>query len=544
MQVSFRHMDGAGDRAAAASARLAYLVLACLAALLGCASMSLAGTDEVQIATGALKGVVSDGVASFKGIPFAAPPTGDRRWRPPAAAVAWDGVRSAVAFGPDCPQMMRFEPSARSESEDCLTVNVWAPASGPARNLPVMVWIYGGAFIGGAASQPLYDGTQFARGGVVFVSFNYRVGRLGFFAHPAITKSAAPGEMLGNYGLMDQIAALKWVRDNIVSFGGDPANVTIFGQSAGGASVNLLMLAHEARGLFAKAISQSGFPRWGGRPIRDAANSAEDIGVEFAAQAQIDGNGPDAARALRALPVDRVTQPVPLVDIDRTTPEPIVDGTVLADNVAVLVAKGELADVPMMVGGTSCDASIYREYQSDPLQAFGFAKGDEETLHRLYGDDDVRAAFLAMTDRIETEPVRYEARARTKRGQSTFVYHFSYVPPNLDASPGARLPGAAHAAELPYVFGALSAGARTIAGVTYPAASEPDHRLSDTMMSYWIAFAKTGDPNHAAGPRWPAFTATDENLLDFSSEGPVVRQDFRARELDWVESKLIKPSVW
>lgn len=204
-----------------------------------------------------LRGGQDSGIASFKGIPYAAPPTGSLRWRPPVPATAWAGVRNARSFGPACSQPKGFsgvDQTAGGQSEDCLTLNVWTQQDFRNQKRPVMVWIHGGAFVGGASSAPFYNGTSFARDGIVFVSINYRMGRLGYFAHPALLRESGPH---GNYGLMDQIAALQWVQQNVAQFGGDPGNVTLFGESSGGASVNMLMIAPQARGLFQRAISQA-----------------------------------------------------------------------------------------------------------------------------------------------------------------------------------------------------------------------------------------------------------------------------------------------
>ena len=248
--------------------RMKAMVIAALV-LVAAPAAAQSAAPRITLSQGVLDGRTSEGVDSFKGVPFAAPPVGDLRWRPPAAAPAWTGVRDASAFGPACMQRSPYEPNL-AVSEDCLTLNVWTPSDRPrGAKLPVMVWIYGGGFIIGASSQPGIDGTHLAQRGVVLVSLNYRLGRFGFFAHPALDAGPAP---VANYGLMDQIAALKWVRDNIGAFGGDPGNVTVFGESAGGMSVNFLMASPAARGLFAKAISQSGFDRKG----RSAAISRSD----------------------------------------------------------------------------------------------------------------------------------------------------------------------------------------------------------------------------------------------------------------------------
>src|SRR5450755_495259 len=244
----------------------------------------VANTPIVKVSQGEVQGAAADGVAAFKGLPFAAPPVGDLRWHQPQHAANWQGVRAATAFSATCVQ-----------AEDCLYLNIYEPAAAKkGANLPVMVWIHGGAFVFGSGS--VYDGSQFAKQGVVVVTVNYRLGRAGWFAHPALT-AENPNGSLGNYGLMDQIAALEWVKDNIKAFGGDAKNVTIFGESAGAISVNYLMLAPQAKGLFAKAISESGFGRLAARPLA----SVEHSGVTFAEKAGVQGSDAAAAKALRAL---------------------------------------------------------------------------------------------------------------------------------------------------------------------------------------------------------------------------------------------------
>jgi hypothetical protein len=245
------------------------------------ASSAAATVDEVRVESGALKGVIAGGVVAFKGIPYAAPPTGQNRWRAPQPVAAWKGVRSAAAYGSDCMQLPfpgDAAPLGVKPDEDCLYLNVWTPAQRPSGKLPVMVWIYGGGFVNGGSSPAVYDGTHFAENGVVFVSFNYRVGRFGFFAFPALTKED-PNALLGNYCFLDQIAALKWVRKNIAKFGGDPGNVTLFGESAGGMSVLTMMTTPLARGLFHKAIVESGGGRTGIGPMRRVSESASESAV-------------------------------------------------------------------------------------------------------------------------------------------------------------------------------------------------------------------------------------------------------------------------
>ncbi len=286
----------------------------------------------VKVRQGEAQGIVADGVAIFKGLPFAAPPVGDLRWRDPQLPAKWSGVRAANAFSSSCAQ-----------AEDCLYLNIYEPADAKrGARLPVMVWIHGGAFIFGSGSA--YDGSQFARQGVVVVTVNYRLGRAGWFAHPALTAENPKGP-LGNYGLMDQVAALNWVRDNIKEFGGDPKNVTIFGESAGAISVNYLMLAPQARGLFNKALSESGFGRLAARPIA----SVEKNGLSFAEKAGVQGSDAAAAKALRALSWTDLTSNVAGIGSAEQI-LPMADGNLITRQCRRWIRQGEGSACSLLVG--------------------------------------------------------------------------------------------------------------------------------------------------------------------------------------------------
>ncbi len=320
-------------------------VVSCLATALACGSALAA--DVVRIDSGGLSGVAADDVVSFKGIPFAAPPVGDLRWRPPAPPAPWPGVRAATAYGAVCMQKISADNGLGPgpASEDCLTLNVFTPVGKTGPALPVMVWIHGGGLVNGSGTAALYDGSALARQGVVVVTINYRLGRFGFFAHPALTAEQR-GAALANYGLMDQIAALKWVRRNIARFGGDPGNVTIFGESAGGLSVNRLMMMRQARGLFHKAIVESG----AGRERGETLARAEQAGAAFAAKLGV--TAPDPAK-LRAIPADAI---VAAGDLDLIKGEaPILDGVLLTENPSAAFAAGRVARVPYLIGSNSLE---------------------------------------------------------------------------------------------------------------------------------------------------------------------------------------------
>ena len=361
------------------------------AALLGLAAMGAANAAPppvVRVDSGELQGTIDDGVVSYKGIPFAAPPIGDLRWRPPQPVAPWTGVRQAAEFGADCMQG-RFGPppapgaSPRpAPSEDCLFVNVWSPASAaPAAKLPVMVWIYGGGFTGGSSSSPNTSGTQFARQGVVLVAFNYRVGRFGFFAFPALSRER-PDETKGNYAYMDQIAALQWVKRNIAAFGGDPNNVTIFGFSAGGVSVHSLLASPMARGLFHKAIAESGGSRDSvltARPLRaDGVDpnypvSAETIGINFARSMGIEGTGQAAMASLRALSADQILRgapPQPGASLPSYETTPVLDGKLVTETAETAYKVRRQPRVPLLLGSNSADTAGNRIRAATKEQLF------------------------------------------------------------------------------------------------------------------------------------------------------------------------------
>ena len=484
----------------------------------------------VRIDSGPLRGVTDQGVASFRNIPYAAPPVGKLRWRPPQAPKAWAKVRDAGAFGPICPQNYNASDNGVGPlpaSEDCLTLNVWTPAIEGSRR-PVMVWIHGGGFVNGSASAPLYDGDALARQGVVVVTLNYRLGWLGFFAHPALS-AAQPGEPLGNYGLMDQIAALKWVRRNIAVFGGDPDNVTIFGESAGGMSVNKLMISPAARGLFQKAIVQSGLGRESNPRLkatnREGFPSAEAQGEALVKRLGLNNPTPDQ---LRALPVEKI-----LADGDPYRSSgwgPIIDGEILTADVDDAFQQGLEAPVPYLVGSNSLEfpppdsADADRQWGQTRLPA-----KTREAIAKAYGDPEAFRLNI-VSDVLFTEPARLLASLHAARAP-TFVYRFSM----LSTSVRDRFHGAPHASERQYVFQTLEAS-------TWPT-GEDDRQVSELMSAYWVAFAKSGDPNGGGRLIWPLFEP-EGLLLDFTADGPVIGPVPDLSRLDAIKlARSPQPSV-
>ena len=497
---------------------VALAALALLALAPQAHARSLAGTPVIaRTPAGALAGRAQDGVEAFVGIPYVLPPVGALRWRGPAPMPKWSGVRDTSAFGADCPQVrLPFDatPSAQPTSEDCLTINVWRPAGARAR--PVMVWIHGGGFVMGSSASPVLDGAAFARRGVVLVSFNYRLGRFGFFAHPALSAELGP-RPVANFALLDMIAALTWVKANIAALGGDPARVTIFGESAGGAAVDLLLASPRAEGLFAKAIVESGATRLPYARLtadRPGQVSAEKAGVAFATAAGL--RDPDAA-ALRALPASAVQGNLSLFDLQPGRfSGPVIDGvTALADPVDRFAA-GKTPRVPYMVGTNGAELSL------EPFAPILMASiaplfaGSVADLGKVYGQP---LAPALIDDFLFAEPARGFARFMAARRAPTFLYVFDYVA----EADRARRAGAEHASEIAFLFGNLS-----------PTATAADRTTSRMMGDYWTNFAKIGDPNGPGLPPWPRFSAGDPLLL-FSDAGPAATTRFRAARLDAVE---------
>ncbi|HEX3699900.1 MAG TPA: carboxylesterase family protein [Phenylobacterium sp.] len=503
------------------------------------AALSLAGlasaacaADTVHVAQGALHGATAGAVTSFKAIPFAAPPVGELRWRPPAPPAHWQGVRDATASAPACMQMSRPRPGQppMAQSEDCLYLNVWAPAAArPGQKLPVMVWIHGGSFTSGAGSLPFYDGSHFAQRGVVLVTVNYRLGRLGFFAHPALS-AEAHGGATGDFGIMDNIAALNWVKANIAAFGGDPANVTAFGESAGGILINFLMAAPDARGLFAKAISESGFGRSDGVPIRgDAPRTGEKVGLAYATSVGITGTGPEAAKALRALSAQQLSIPAGGIGA-AGQPGPMIDGVLIPEPPSHAFAGGHEAKVPYIAGGNSWEASLFPQTRENPEATLARLGPARAQVTAAYGGDAANVAQDLTTETTVIEPDRDLARLHAGHGQKAWNYYFSYVP----AAQRASVHGLGHGGEIVYVFGNLRDQPVTLGARTLPAATPEDHKISDAAIAYWVAFARHSDPDSAGGAAWPPAEPGD-NVLEFGPDGPTPRAHFHQPTLDLVE---------
>jgi para-nitrobenzyl esterase len=470
------------------------------------AASGAAAFQTVKTDKGAVEGVLDHGSLSFRGIPFAAPPVNALRWRAPQPATAWSGVKLASAFGASC---ISTEPQVREgappESEDCLFLNVWRPATREAK-LPVMVWIYGGSLTGGSSAYPEYRGQAFNRNGVILVSFNYRLGMLGYFSHPALTKANADGGRLHNYGLMDQIAALQWVKRNIAAFGGDPSRVTVFGESAGGASVYALMASPLARGLFAGAIVESGYGR---RPYKfistlapGATTSAEQDGV---AQMKGIGVASDDLSVLRAVPAMAFKKRPGFV----TGHLFAIDGKTLVNDLWSTFRAGEEAPVPLIAGSNSHEGPAPKDPDTDPFFASSLAyvsKAERAQLAAGYGGADAVLANL-NSDLSFVGTARALTALHIKNGHKAWLYRFSVVPDALKPTQD----GARHAGEIPYVFNTLD----TMRVPTGPR----DQAVANQMGAYWAAFARDGAPDAAGLPVWPE--AQGEMLMDFTEDGPM-----------------------
>lgn len=509
---------------------------AILAALSG--GQALAADPTAITAFGPVVGEASSGVAAFKGVPFAAPPVGPLRWRAPQPPKAWTAPREAKTYGADCMQNPfpgDAAPLGVKPAEDCLYANVWTPEAALKDKVkrPVMVWIYGGGFVNGGSSPAVYSGDRFARDGVVLVSFNYRVGRFGFFAHPALTAAGADGGMLGNYGLMDQIAALRWVRDNIAAFGGDPGNVTVFGESAGGMSVHALLTAPQAKGLFHKAIIQSG----GGRPrllptlpltAPAGQRSAEASGLAFAAKAGVSGTDAAALEALRALPAETVVDGLNMATSNTPTwgGGPMLDGKIMTREPLQAYKAGAWTKMPVMVGATSADGFFFGGTRDQVFAPFGPRRAEAETLYDPKGDGDIKVyGWAAAGDRMFIEPARIVARLMSAQGAPVYQFRFSYVAESMRG----QWWGAPHATEIPFVFDTVDA--------RYGAALTPaDAAAAKAAHAYWIGFAKSGAPVAPGLPAWPRYEAASDQLLDFSAQGPKSQTDPLKARLDLVEA--------
>lgn len=496
-----------------------------IAMLIVVPSMAQQQPAPVKVEGGMVQGTLEDGLTVYRGIPFAAPPVGDQRWRAPRPAARWEGVRQAEKFGPRCVQGMG-NPAAAGQgpatSEDCLYLNVWTPARSARDRIPVLVWIYGGGFNAGATSEPNYSGERLAQKGVVLVSIAYRVGQLGFLAHPDLS-AETKNRVSGNYGMLDMIAGLEWVQRNIAAFGGDPGRVTIFGESAGGIAVSMLCASPLAKGLFHGAISQSGGSFGPPRPTTFPGENLKRLAdAERSGDAYAKSAGASSIQELRKLPADKL----PAGGRGMGMAWPIIDGWVIPDDQYKLYEARRYNDTPILVGYNSDEGASFsppktpEEYVSATKARYGpFA----ESLLKAY---PAGSTTVPKTARDLTRDAAFGwhtwiwARLQAKTGKSrAFYYYFDQHPEYPADSPRAGY-GTAHGADVPYVFQRLN--------ISNPQVTKADVAISEAMATYWTNFAKRGDPNGEGLPAWPAFSDANPVVMHFSGTprtGPVPSAD-------------------
>jgi para-nitrobenzyl esterase len=483
-----------------------------LALLWPAAVAAAPSAPSVTIDSGEVVGVQAGPAVVFRAIPYAAAPVGPLRWKPPQPPAHWAGPRAADRTGPACPQIVT--PGVPNEggyagpiSEDCLSLDVTAPPG--ASKAPVMVWIFGGGNISGATDLPSYDSANFARDGVIVVAMNYRLGPLGFFAHPALTAEAPPGAPLANYGLMDQVAALRWVRRNIAAFGGDPDNVTLFGESAGGEDVLALMTIPTARGLFQKAIVQSG-----AAVSTTPLAKAEAQGIEIVRRSGSTAPAP-TADDLRALPVDALLHAGGQAAI-------AVDGGLVEEDVRTAFRRGDQARTPLILGWNSNEASLMRAFGITPAQWVARTPASVKAAYGAGGaGGDADLARNLFNDEVMGAPSRWFAKEQTHWRAPAWLYYFSYLPERYRPA----RPGVNHASEIPYVFDSIDAipGRAALAG-------PKEHAEAALAHACWVAFARLGRLD-CAGDAWKPYEPQGYVVFEFGDE-PGPRVDFRKAQLD------------
>ncbi len=493
--------------------------------------------DTIQVTGGLIKGAADDGVRVYKGIPYAAPPVGDLRWRPPQPVEAWDGVRDASEFSADCMQAPYDESSfyyrpARPISEDCLCLNVWT-ASEQQEKLPVMVWIHGGALTRGSGAIATYNGVSLTRKGVVLVTINYRLGPFGYLAHPELSAESDKGAS-GNSGVLDQVAALRWVQENIEQFGGDPDRVTIFGESAGSMSVCALMATPLSKGLFHRAIGESGGFFSATPDLHDekfGQKSAQAVGLAFG-----EALGAKTLAEMRNVSAESVVESFSKGAGQQFRTRPCVDGWVYPEEIRTIYAKGQQHDVPVIVGSnanemTSLTPPAFVPKTAEALRSrvegqYGDLADEFYEIYPVTDDESAVKAYLdSGRDRTFSWAMRTWARATANVSSNAYLYQFTRVPP----IPNSDYYGAFHAAEIAYAFDNLATSDRPH--------TKADRQLAETMSSYWVNFAATGDPNGDGLPGWPAYESDTEPYMDL---GDAIRAGHHLlqRENDFIQKVM------
>lgn len=506
-------------------------VLVCLAmvmnmSLSGCAKPSL---DVVSLDSGKIRGTLIDGVWTYLGIPYAAPPVGDLRWKEPQQVKSWDGIRDANKYSAACPQWNKSTTEGLETNEDCLYLNIWSPAKSSDDKLPVIVWIHGGGFVGGSGNLKIYDGKNFAHQNVIFITINYRLGPFGYLSHPLLSKESIHGTS-GNYGILDQIAALQWVQKNIKTFGGDPTNVTIAGQSAGSQSVINLMVSPLAAGLFHKAIAESStFEKIVPPEQDDTVAKAEKTGLAVAASLGCDKASDQIAcmRKKSAEDIVKAAFSLPGNGINDSPDgagrfQPVVDGWIISALPRSLFTMKKQQKIPLLIGNNEDEGTMYvldnklvnrmsvRTYEA--LIEVLFKDNADAVLAKFYPDDN--NSMVTICNKVLTfdyfAGVWHVADTTAAIGAPVYMYRFTHVP---DTS--VKRYGAYHSIELYYVFGNFAKGIVFPVGIPDTAA---EVQLSQTIMKYWTNFAKTGNPNGPGLPDWPTFSASTGNYMEFGDQ--------------------------
>ena len=468
------------------------LLTAAVACVWAASGAAAAIPAEVAIDAGTVAGTMgaTPEIRVFRGIPYAAPPVGANRWRPPQPTLSWSGVRPAAEYSARCTQGAPAGPNAAAApptSEDCLYLNVWTTADAATDRRPVMVWLYGGGFFGGAGSELRYAGDGLALKGAVVVTLNYRLGALGFLAHPELSAESQP-KVSGNYGMLDAVAALQWVQRNIAAFGGDPDNVTVFGESAGANLTAALVASPAAKGLFHRAIAQSGGFMGLAMARTGTLARAEEAGAKALAEAGL------------ASIADARSRPAPEVFAALRGGNLVVDGYLIPADLSLTFANGRQHAVDLLIGSNKDEGTFFQrpglnveQFTAQARQRFGVLADGFLKMYPAGDDAQAVQSYLASFSDEAAWAMRKFAQLQAKRGGNAYVYYFTRVPPSPPDRPSR---GATHVAEIPYMFDNLAAGV---------AWTDVDRRLADTMASYWVNFARSGDPNGPGLPQWPAY---------------------------------------
>jgi len=522
---------------------LVYVVACTVVLISGCSTQnsvvspkhSLSASLPISVTGGNIQGAVSDSnprIIAFKGIPYAAPPVGELRWRPPEPVVPWEGVRDASEPGSICVQHGPPPPTG-TQAEDCLFLNIWAPTE-TSEALPVMFWIHGGGYSFGSGSRATYDGTPLAAGGAIVVTMNYRLNVFGFFAHPALS-AESPHHASGNYGLMDIVEALRWVQSNIASFGGDPDRVTIFGESAGAGAVMSVMLIPEAKGLFHGAVAESTWINGWDRPLSEPARGWEPAELQGKTIAETLGAINDPLTDLRAKTADELIgvldQPSNDDGLEAWERQavhawaPNVDGWIIPSDPFEMYRNGKQHDVPLITGMNGNEGSLFTPGLNSDQEGFEkhvrevYGEVSEHLLeHYLVSSPETAAIGLdhLFHDMYFAGPVRAHANSQARLTSPVWLYHFNHAPPTGMG----QLFGSHHAAEVGYVFGTLTTQDQASDGELNPEAgnfTNADMHLSETIRAYWIQFATTGNPNREGLQDWPAFTPDTDTHLELNT---------------------------